>query len=440
MFHVTRCPNCRTSFRVTDAHLASFEGKVRCGRCAFVFDARQHFVGESAPAAVAAPAPEVALAVAPTPAPFVEPPPAATVTPTAVHATPPAPVPTRQPSTTDVLMAEEHAYGLDSMASQLGAAAEVERDEEESLASRSLEQLAAALGDDTPPDMGHGTGMLELNLNFDADAHPENEASPHDAHWPPAQVDDLPAASPPPIEVVEDHSPEAFEAWAEAHTSVAGSEPAEADHEAVTAYDDADAVPMSVDAHGPSGDYHPILTAEDEALLRVPGGPSPWRWMWSIPAFLAILLLAGQATYHYRNELSVQLPGFRPKLERFCVLTGCRMELPARSELLRTEWSELKFAPDHPSVIQVEAILQNQATFEQALPQLELTLTDDADRIVARKVFEPRSYLAPLADGTPAPLPSGLPANGEQHIFLQLDLGALHSTGYSIAWVYPQRI
>jgi hypothetical protein len=77
--------------------------------------------------------------------------------------------------------------------------------------------------------------------------------------------------------------------------------------------------------------------------------------------------------------------------------------------------------------------------YEQALPMMELTLTDDVDRVVAKRVFGPRAYLAPLADGSPAPLPPSIAAGGDLHAFLQLDLGPLHSTGYSINWVYPAR-
>jgi predicted Zn finger-like uncharacterized protein len=36
----TTCPDCRTTFHVTQAQLAVREGRVRCGRCAAVFDAR----------------------------------------------------------------------------------------------------------------------------------------------------------------------------------------------------------------------------------------------------------------------------------------------------------------------------------------------------------------------------------------------------------------
>ena len=38
---ITTCPGCRTAFRVTQEQLAAREGRVRCGKCATIFDARE---------------------------------------------------------------------------------------------------------------------------------------------------------------------------------------------------------------------------------------------------------------------------------------------------------------------------------------------------------------------------------------------------------------
>ena len=37
---VTRCPECRTGFRITAEQLQQRDGRVRCGRCNGIFDAR----------------------------------------------------------------------------------------------------------------------------------------------------------------------------------------------------------------------------------------------------------------------------------------------------------------------------------------------------------------------------------------------------------------
>ncbi len=44
MTKVTRCPKCETSFRVTDAHLKSAKGAVRCGSCLHIFNARDYII------------------------------------------------------------------------------------------------------------------------------------------------------------------------------------------------------------------------------------------------------------------------------------------------------------------------------------------------------------------------------------------------------------
>jgi predicted Zn finger-like uncharacterized protein len=38
---ITRCPSCGTAFRVRDQQLEARDGRVRCGRCSVVFDARE---------------------------------------------------------------------------------------------------------------------------------------------------------------------------------------------------------------------------------------------------------------------------------------------------------------------------------------------------------------------------------------------------------------
>jgi predicted Zn finger-like uncharacterized protein len=38
---ITTCPGCRTAFRVTEEQLGAREGRVRCGKCSTIFDARE---------------------------------------------------------------------------------------------------------------------------------------------------------------------------------------------------------------------------------------------------------------------------------------------------------------------------------------------------------------------------------------------------------------
>lgn len=45
---ITACPACQTQFEVTDEQLQAYAGKVRCGECDHVFDARSHLVSSDA--------------------------------------------------------------------------------------------------------------------------------------------------------------------------------------------------------------------------------------------------------------------------------------------------------------------------------------------------------------------------------------------------------
>jgi predicted Zn finger-like uncharacterized protein len=65
---VTRCPACRTAFRLVADQLRLRQGLVRCGQCDTVFDAREHLIEVPAAPAPAA-APTSSPASTPTPAP-----------------------------------------------------------------------------------------------------------------------------------------------------------------------------------------------------------------------------------------------------------------------------------------------------------------------------------------------------------------------------------
>ncbi len=55
---VTQCPNCQTSFRVTDAQLNIANGAVRCGSCLHIFNAHEHWLGQTTPPAASPSSPE----------------------------------------------------------------------------------------------------------------------------------------------------------------------------------------------------------------------------------------------------------------------------------------------------------------------------------------------------------------------------------------------
>ncbi|GGP26170.1 hypothetical protein GCM10010971_19890 [Silvimonas amylolytica] len=178
--------------------------------------------------------------------------------------------------------------------------------------------------------------------------------------------------------------------------------------------------------------YRPIRTAEDEALLALPQAKSKWH-LAAIPlALLLVLAVLLQIGIRYRNELAVNFPWLRPPLSSLCQVAGCDLPLPRNAGLLRSDYSELIFVPDHPELIQLSASLRNLAPYDQALPSLELTLTNAQEEVVAKKVFSARDYLVANEKKR-----AGLTVNDELHVFLQLDAHGLGASGYSLYWFYP---
>lgn len=90
----TRCPHCKTTFRVASDQLKLRGGIVRCGTCNQVFDGNATLVDLDAPQTIMGtpPAPEIPAWLARTPAP-VAPPPAAPETPAPAAAPDDAPIP-----------------------------------------------------------------------------------------------------------------------------------------------------------------------------------------------------------------------------------------------------------------------------------------------------------------------------------------------------------
>jgi predicted Zn finger-like uncharacterized protein len=160
--------------------------------------------------------------------------------------------------------------------------------------------------------------------------------------------------------------------------------------------------------------------------------PKPRRWPWITGSVLLLLILFAQALYFFRIEIAARLPGTKPALTAYCSVLNCTIPLPKKPELLSIESSDLDADPARVNVITLSALLHNRATYSLAYPNLELTLTDMQDKIVARRTFTPAEY---LRAGENEKL--GLAANREMNLKLPLDTAELRPTGYKLFLFYP---
>lgn len=155
--------------------------------------------------------------------------------------------------------------------------------------------------------------------------------------------------------------------------------------------------------------------------------------VWTLLALIAFCALALQASMHFRSEIGVLLPQARPYLETACEILGCEVRLPRRADLLSIESSDLQADGQRAGVIVLNALLRNRAPFAQEFPDLELTLTDQSERAVIRKVLKPPDYLQDKR----ALVPAGMSGGAEEAVRIFLDTGGILATGYQLFLFYP---
>jgi predicted Zn finger-like uncharacterized protein len=161
------------------------------------------------------------------------------------------------------------------------------------------------------------------------------------------------------------------------------------------------------------------------------------RTLWRTAGVLALLALVMQLSLHWRAEIAVRLPQAHPFLAALCAQFDCTIELPRDGTQVAIESSTLLTDPARPGIAMLEATLRNRAEYARALPALELTLTDAADRPLVRRVLLPADYLAMAGSEVPAAIARGFAARSELGIRLWIDVSQVAAAGYRLYLFYP---
>ena len=158
------------------------------------------------------------------------------------------------------------------------------------------------------------------------------------------------------------------------------------------------------------------------------------RLLWGSLALLALLGIAAQFALYFRTEVALLTPGLRPYLVATCKVYGCTVGLPRRPELMSIESSDLQADPGHDNLIILNAVIRNRASFPQEYPDLELTLTDENDQEVVRRVLVPADYISnPRRSGTL----NGIGPGAEVVVRLHFDTSRVRATGYRLYLFFP---
>ena len=160
-----------------------------------------------------------------------------------------------------------------------------------------------------------------------------------------------------------------------------------------------------------------------------------WVYATSVPVL--VLLLAGQALFHFRDAIAAHWPRTKPGLITLCAAAGCQLRALQEINGLSIEASDLQADPAHKGLLILSATIRNRVPYALAYPYLELTLSDvqkqtQQDVVVVRRAFAPQEYVSGAAD-----VEGGIPGNSELNVKLFIDASATSQAGYQVYLFYP---
>lgn len=158
-------------------------------------------------------------------------------------------------------------------------------------------------------------------------------------------------------------------------------------------------------------------------------GRRPVLW-WGLGVTLLFGLLF-QGLYRERDQLASFAPELKPAMQAVCDVLDCRVSPVQHIEDLVIDSAE--FHQVGQETFELRFSVKNKARFELALPSIELTLTDMADRPVLRRVFTPVELGAASV--------SSVAAGGfwSASVYLRVDAEAagVRALGYRLLVFYP---
>ncbi len=329
----TQCPQCETRFRVTDEQLSVARGKVRCGNCMNVFNAVEYQV----------------LPETPRPPPPPEPEAGPTDT-------------TIEPADDEELVFEDNPEEDATEARYTGRTSTFS-DEELSDSFRSADRT------DTPAH--RDDDLKETHDNQDeswAEAMLNEEN-----HTPKAPEPDTPETLPEPQKHQYTPTTEEPSLTAAEDDRVVEpmNKPRRAQHQGDNLYKDLRHEPVSVDS-----------------------GPSGWRKaFWSLVILVLLGVLVAQVAWFQFDRLSA-IPQLRPFYEKACEYTDCDLKPLINVEAIQSRKLVVRTNPDNRNQLIVDAVIVNQAGFEQPFPAIALTFSNLNGDVVAQSTFTPQEYLA----------------------------------------------
>ena len=147
-----------------------------------------------------------------------------------------------------------------------------------------------------------------------------------------------------------------------------------------------------------SSTHHEDASAFTSEPSHSPDANQPHGWWWYLLSSLLGLGLVLQLVLWNRHLLVAQEPALQGLIEGLCAPFGCEWHWPQTLDAVQIENSS--FTENADGTYRLQLRLKNTQHHAVAMPLLELTLTDERDDVVLRRVFQPQEL--GLKDHMPA--------------------------------------
>ncbi|MCH8181440.1 MAG: DUF3426 domain-containing protein [Proteobacteria bacterium] len=171
-----------------------------------------------------------------------------------------------------------------------------------------------------------------------------------------------------------------------------------------------------------------------------------WRHPATRGVLLTVLLglvlgLGLQLMHQFRDLIAAHNPEARPLLTAWCEQVGCKIAPPLRLEALQVDSATLlRTSSEGPDRYRLTVTVHNRSDIGVAWPHIDLSLTDEAGSVIARRAFQAPGARVVRGEGasqTLTPLPEAVPAQQSTTLQWSLRLDALTPAGYTAELFYP---
>ncbi len=381
--HLTQCPHCKATFKVQDQHLNAAGGKVRCGSCLEVFNALENLIDANVQTS--------------TPTPPAE----------KHHEAPVQATPAQQPEEPEEteLVFEDNPDEDSEDDSYTG----------EGAFSSELSDSFLELNEDSS---NHFTDNEFID---DADDVLMGKKAGSDESWAEDMLEDINTEQPTEISQKQDDSLQLSDAFIELDeeptVSAAGTEQENKSNEETsnidtTSNNEPDSAHEAIQAD--SSHQYKHLQADPLDLPNSSNRSFLGSLIWTVLNLSLLIILAVQFAWYNYGTLA-QYEELRPVYQKTCELLKCTLPDLVDTTQIRSQNLIVRSHPTSRKALIIDAVIVNQAPYEQPFPNLALYFSDLNNKIVAQRLFEPSEYLAGEVKGW-AGMPKGTPI----HISLEI--------------------